>query len=167
VQRVYFVAKAEVRGWAGIGWLARATGTVFIRRDRREAAAQRELFRARLAAGHQLLFFPEGTSTDGRRVLGFKSTLFDAFAGTALRVQPVSVCWHPPPGEAPGYYGWWGDMDFAPNLIKVLATRRQGRLELVYHPPVAAGDHADRKALARTLEQAVRDGQALAEGRSA
>lgn len=166
-QRVCFVAKAEVRGWPGIGWLARATGTVFIRRDRRQAAAQARLLAARLAAGQRLLLFPEGTSSDGRRVLPFRSTLFAAFEGLngGLPVQPVSVIWHPPPGGLPGYYGWWGDMDFAPNLLKVLATPRQGLLELRYHPPLAAG--ADRKALARRLEQAVRDGQVLAEGRSA
>ena len=79
VSRVYFVSKAEVAGWAGIGWLARATGTVFIARKGTEAKEQQALFEARLRAGHRLLFFPEGTSTDSLRVLPFKSTLFAAF----------------------------------------------------------------------------------------
>jgi 1-acyl-sn-glycerol-3-phosphate acyltransferase len=52
--RFYFVAKAEVARWLFIGWLARATGTVFITRDGREAAAQKALFEARLDAGHRL-----------------------------------------------------------------------------------------------------------------
>src|SRR6056297_990424 len=43
-QDIYFVAKHEVRAWPGIGWLARATGTVFIARDRRAAPAQVRLF---------------------------------------------------------------------------------------------------------------------------
>ena len=77
-KRIYFVAKAEVAGWAGIGWLARATGTVFIRRDPRDAALQKVIFEERLLAGHKLLFFPEGTSTDGMRVLPFKPTLASA-----------------------------------------------------------------------------------------
>jgi len=76
---VVFVAKAEVAGWPGIGWLARATGTLFVRRDRADAAAQTRLFAARLAAGQRLLFFPEGTSSDGQRVLPFKPTLLVAF----------------------------------------------------------------------------------------
>ncbi|MGR3466473.1 MAG: lysophospholipid acyltransferase family protein, partial [Shimia sp.] len=38
---LYFVSKAEVAGWPGIGWLARATGTVFIARRRTEAATHR------------------------------------------------------------------------------------------------------------------------------
>ena len=62
-KRIYFVSKSEVAGWPGIGWLARATGTVFIRRERREASSQIKIFRNRLAVGHKLLFFPEGTST--------------------------------------------------------------------------------------------------------
>ena len=78
-QRIYFVSKDEVRDWPGIGWLARATGTVFIARKSREAGVQARLFETRMAAGHRLLFFPEGTSTDGRRVLPFKTTLFAAF----------------------------------------------------------------------------------------
>ena len=98
-QQVYFVAKEEVAGWPLVGWLARATGTVFIRRDRRDAAHQKALLEDRLRAGHRLLFFPEGTSTDGLRVLDFKPTLFAAFfaegLGTALRIQPVSVVYRP------------------------------------------------------------------------
>jgi 1-acyl-sn-glycerol-3-phosphate acyltransferase len=96
-KRMYFVAKAEVAGWAGIGWLARGTGTVFVRRDRAEAAKQAALFETRLHAGHRLLFFPEGTSTDGLRVLPFRPTLFAAFFADGLRdslqVQPVSVAY--------------------------------------------------------------------------
>ena len=94
-QRVYFVSKAEVSGWPVIGWLARATGTVFIARDAKKAKGQQSLFEDRIRAGHRLLFFPEGTSTDGRRVLPFKSTLFAAFYTHGLehvmQIQPVTV----------------------------------------------------------------------------
>lgn len=159
-KRIYFVSKSEVAGWPGIGWLARATGTVFINRDRREARAQAELFEARLQAGHRLLFFPEGTSTDGLRVLPFKSTLFAAFFADALRdhlqVQPVTVIYRAPSGEDPRFYGWWGDMEFGAHLLKTLAAKRQGTVEVVYHPPVAVADFADRKALAAHCEAAVR-----------
>ncbi|WP_369822822.1 lysophospholipid acyltransferase family protein [Rhodovulum sp. MB263] len=158
--RVYFVSKAEVADWPGIGWLARATGTVFIARDRREAKAQADLFEARLRAGHRLVFFPEGTSTDGRRVLPFKSTLFAAFLGAELRgilsVQPVTVIYTAPEGEDPAFYGWWGDMGFGPHALKLLASPRPGGVELVYHPPLKVSEFADRKALARACEAAVR-----------
>ena len=164
---VYFVAKAEVAGWPGIGWLARATGTVFVVRDRREAAAQRDLLNARLAAGHVLCVFPEGTSTDGRRVLPFKPTLFEAFLSAGLRdrlsVQPVTVAYHAPVDARPDLYGWWGEQGFGAHLLDVLARHRQGRVSVRFHPPVAVAEAGTRKALARRAEEAVRGGLA-AEG---
>lgn len=160
VKRVYFVSKSEVAQWPGIGWLARATGTVFIARDPRKAHAQKELFEARLKAGHKLLFFPEGTSTDGLRVLPFKSTLFAAFFAPEMRdilwVQPVSVNYYAPDGEEARFYGWWGDMDFAPHLVKTLAAKRQGRVEVIYHTPLRVAEAQSRKSLALDCETAVR-----------
>jgi 1-acyl-sn-glycerol-3-phosphate acyltransferase len=161
-KRIYFVSKAEVAKWPGIGWLARATGTVFIERNPKKAREQTELFEARLKAGHKLLFFPEGTSTDGLRVLPFKTTLFAAFFSDHLRdfmyVQPVSVVFHAPDGEPARFYGWWGDMDFGSHLLKTLAARRQGAVEVIYHPPLKVSDFANRKQLALACEAQVRAG---------
>jgi 1-acyl-sn-glycerol-3-phosphate acyltransferase len=161
-KRIYFVSKAEVAKWPGIGWLARATGTVFIERNPKKAREQTELFEARLKAGHKLLFFPEGTSTDGLRVLPFKTTLFAAFFSDHLRdfmyVQPVTVVFHAPDGEPARFYGWWGDMDFGSHLLKTLAARRQGAVEVIYHTPLKVSDFANRKQLALACETQVRAG---------
>lgn len=160
--RIYFVSKAEVSNWPGINILAFVTGTVFINRNSREAKVQKELFERRLGAGHKLLFFPEGTSTDGLRVLPFKSTLFAAFFTDGLRetmrVQPVTLVYEAPKGESPRFYGWWGDMAFGPNLMQMLAQRGHGRITLVRHAPVKVSDFPDRKALAKHCENAVRSG---------
>ncbi|MEL7461260.1 MAG: lysophospholipid acyltransferase family protein [Pseudomonadota bacterium] len=155
--RVYFVAKAEVAGWAGIGWLARATGTVFVRRVRGDAARQRAELAARLAAGHALLFFPEGTSTDGRRVLAFKPTLFAAlYDQEDGQVQPVCVVYKSPPGEDARVFGWWGNMDFGPHLLALLAAPGGGTVDLIFQAPLHVSEYADRKALAKAAEAAVR-----------
>lgn len=158
---LYFVAKAEVAGWPGIGWLARATGTAFIARKASEAAAQKALFEARLRAGHHLTFFPEGTSTDGRRVLPFKSTLFAAFFEEGLRdrlaVQPVALVYHAPEGADPRFYGWWGEMSFGASLLDVLAARRQGRVDLVFHEALPVASSGGRKVLANQSESRIRD----------
>lgn len=165
-QRVAFVSKAEVARWPAIGWLARATGTVFIARERREAAAQKRLLEARIRSGQRLLFFPEGTSTDGLRVLGFKPTLFAAFFapghGRALWVQPVSVIYRAPPGRSPRFYGWWGEMDFGPHLFKTLAEPRQGGVTVILHDAVRVDDFASRKDLAAHCEAVIRAGHAAA-----
>ena len=159
-QRVYFVSKSEVAGWPGIGWLARATGTVFIARKGTEAKVQQEIFESRLRAGHKLMFFPEGTSTDAIRVLPFKSTLFQAFYTHGLdhimHIQPVTVIYHAPPDQDPRYYGWWGDMEFGPHLLMTLAARRQGRVEVIFHPEVPVDAFANRKELAAHCERVIR-----------
>jgi len=160
-QRVYFVAKSEVAGWPGIGWLARATGTLFINRKSAEARHHQDVFEERLKAGHRLLFFPEGTSTDAIRVLPFKPTLFQAFYTDGLRqvmnIQPVTVVFHAPKGEDSRYYGWWGEMDFASHLVKILATARQGRVEVIFHPEVPVAAFENRKALAAYCERVIRN----------
>ena len=166
-KRVYFVSKSEVAEWPGIGWLARATGTVFIERNRAQAKSQTEIFEARLLAGHKLLFFPEGTSTDGQRVLPFKTTLFQSFFVDGLRdalsIQPVTLRYQAPEGMDSRFYGWWGDMDFAPHLLATLGPARQGKVEVIYGTPLKVAEFANRKALAKACEEAIRAGLVVGE----
>lgn len=161
-KRIYFVSKSEVASWPGIGWLARATGTVFIERNPARARMQTELFEARLLAGHKLLFFPEGTSTDGQQVLPFKTTLFQSFFAQGLHdsiaVQPVTIRYHAPEGADPRFYGWWGEMQLAPHLLATLAPKHQGWIEVIYTQPLPVADFDNRKALAKACEDAVRAG---------
>jgi len=161
-KRVYFVSKSEVAGWPGIGALARLTGTVFIKRDRREARAQTAIFAERLGLGHRLLFFPEGSSTDGMRVLPFKSTLFEAFftlnKAQPMQVQPVTLIYDAPSDQDRRFYGWWGDMSFGGHLVQVLGAPRQGGVTVLYHAPLRVADFTDRKTLAAAAEAAVRSG---------
>ncbi|WP_295045863.1 1-acyl-sn-glycerol-3-phosphate acyltransferase [uncultured Paracoccus sp.] len=160
---VFFVSKAEVASWPGINILTRVTNTHFVIRDPRLAQAQGREFSARVHAGHRLLFFPEGTSTDGRRLLPFKPTLFQGFLDpelpTGLAIQPVSTVYQAPPGADPRFYGWWGDMDLGPHLLAVLAARRQGRVTVLLHDPIPVAGQT-RKTLSLACEDAVRRGLA-------
>ncbi|HAR84002.1 MULTISPECIES: lysophospholipid acyltransferase family protein [Sulfitobacter] len=159
-QRIYFVSKSEVASWPGIGWLAKATGTLFIERNPKHARKQTEVFQQRLLDNHRLLFFPEGTSTDGQQVLPFKTTLFQSFFAPELRdviwVQPVTVIYTAPNGTDPRFYGWWGDMSFGGHLLRTLASLRQGQVTTIYHTPLAVADFENRKALAQACEAQVR-----------
>lgn len=158
---VQFVAKSEVAGWPGIGHLARLVGTVFIRRDRREAQAQPGVLAAEFRRGHRLVFFPEGTSTDSTLVLPFKATLFQAFLAPdmpkGLAVQPVSLRYHVPESTDPRFYGWWGGMDFASHFLRILGQGRQGRVTVTCHPPVICAGQT-RKTLSSQCEALVRAG---------
>ncbi len=160
VHRVYFVSKSEVARWPFIGWLARATGTVFIDRDRKTAMRQRDLIAERLGAGHQLVLFAEGTSTDGRRVLPFKSSLFDAFLSSeeTAEIVPATIVYRAHPDVDERLYGWWGDMEFGVHLLQILALRQRGQVDVVLHAPIAITDTPNRKALALAAETTVRSG---------
>lgn len=161
---IYFVSKAEVMHWPIIGFITRITGTVFIERRRSEIKAQEMLLRERIEAGDLLCFFPEGTSTDGLRVVRFKTALFSAFypdgVGTDALIQPVSVRYQP--GAATGlpdsFFGWWGDMPLEPHIWEVLCRSRGGTVDVIFHEPLRCDAFPDRKAIAEACERMVRDG---------
>lgn len=153
---VFFVAKAEVQKWPGINILTAVTNTHFVIRDPRYARQQAGELSHRIRAGHRLLFFPEGTSTDGRRVLGFKPTLFQGFLAPelpdGLAVQPMSVAYHAPAGQDDRFYGWWGGMSLGDHLLAVLSAPYQGRAEVILHPPVPVAGETRKTLAAKTCE---------------
>ena len=161
-QRVFFVSKSEVAHWPGIGFLARITGTEFITRRGADAVRQKAQLVARLSDGARLLFFPEGTSSDGLQVLPFKPTLFAAFFDSALQdrlaLQAATLVYHAPRGADARVYGWWGDMGFGPHFLAVLARPSHGGVTVVLHSPLRAGDFDSRKQLAAQCEAMVRAG---------
>lgn len=165
-QQVTFVSKDDVKRWPVIGRVATLFGTVFIRRDPKEARAQQTLFEDRIHAGDHLVFFPEGTSSDGLRVLPFKSTLFAAFFTQDLKgvmqIQPLSVIYHAPKGGNPSFYGFWGHTKFAPHFLQVLGAAKQGSVEIIFHDPVKVADFASRKELCAYCETKIRGGFAEA-----
>ncbi|HXN14775.1 MAG TPA: lysophospholipid acyltransferase family protein, partial [Usitatibacter sp.] len=70
-----FIAKSEVRDWPIAGWIAERAGTLFIRRARRHDTARiNDLVRCALAEGDCVALFPEGTTTEGDRILKFHSS---------------------------------------------------------------------------------------------
>lgn len=156
----FLVSKAEVRDWPGIGMIGRAIGTMFIDRRPAMAKVQEAELLARMARGDRMAIFPEGTSTDGQRILPFKSALFGVFLAPDLAgrvaVQPVTIRYRTPPGLPAAFYGWWGEMDFAGHMRDVLARSVGGQVELTFHPPLRPEDFAGRKDMAQAAEAAVR-----------
>jgi 1-acyl-sn-glycerol-3-phosphate acyltransferase len=147
-----FVAKADVARWPVFGFLARICRTVFVDRNASDPREQIDTIRRRLDKPESLIVFPEGTSSDGSRVLPFKSTLFASVEREPIIVQPISICYTRLNGIPIGrayrpFYAWFGDMDLAPHLWSALAL---GAAEVViqFHEPIEARDFPDRKALA-------------------
>lgn len=172
-----FVAKSEVAGWPFFGTLAKLQQTVFVERERRTRTAEsRNAIHGRIAGGDRLILFPEGTSSDGNRVLPFKSALMsvaqlaivssEADREEDLVVQPVSVayvrlCGLPMGRQFRPFFAWYGDMELFPHLWEAFSL---GPIEVVveYHKPVTIREIGNRKALAAYCEESCRNGVARA-----
>jgi 1-acyl-sn-glycerol-3-phosphate acyltransferase len=165
-----FIAKTEVARWPLFGWLAKLQRTVFVDRQVRNTASQRDAMTRRLAAGEALILFPEGTSGDGSRVLPFKSALFGAAqtrpeTGT-VTVQPVSIAYTRLDGMPLGrlyrpFVAWYGAVELVPHLWRMIGL---GTIEVVveFHPPTCIADCGARKALARYCYARIAGGVAAA-----
>jgi len=166
-----FIAKSEVNTWPIVGWLARLQQTLFVERDRRSSTGKfKEAMKERFEAQQYLVLFPEGTSTDGNRVLPFKSALFGAIEmspkadgeNLPVTVQPVSIVYTKFHGLPMGrnvrpLFTWYGDMEIAPHIWQALcAGPCDVRVE--FHEPVTAQQFENRKALAQYSEDCVRNG---------
>ena len=117
-----FVAKQEIREWPVFGTLAQLGGTIFLDRESRASAWEAaDRMTERLEAGVSMLFFPEGTSTDGGEVIRFHSTLFESAIETGLAVTPTAIFYEPrSPGVLERDVCWFGDESFLPHLLQVL-----------------------------------------------
>lgn len=81
VADVVFIAKIEVRDWPIFGTLAKLQKSVFVvREERRKSGHQANEIAGRMADGEIVVLFPEGTTSDGNRLLEVKSSLFGAAA---------------------------------------------------------------------------------------
>lgn len=148
-----FVAKSEVARWPVIGSLAASGGALFLRRGSPKAAARAAVEAAlRLADGRSVAVFPEGTSTDGERVLPFKHSLFEAAARVGCDVQPAAVL-YPRAADEPAVAPFIGDDEFFPHLLRVLAEPEL-IVQLRLAPPIGAHGRG-REELAEEARAAV------------
>ena len=148
-----FVAKKEVAKWPIFGTCARLGGTVFIDRSRRGAVGDAaEELRHHVEGGVATVIFPEGTSSDGKRVLPFRSSLLEPAVAMGCPVTPCGIRYSLRTGRVEDEVAYWGDMTLAPHLLNLLRHREIG-VELVFGEP-RRGEN-DRKELARILRQDV------------
>src|SRR5215470_12644023 len=169
VAPVVFVAKSEIAGWPIFGWLAKLQRSVFVDRTRRHRTADVNAEIAqRLAAGDPVVLFGEGTSSDGNRVLPFRTALIgsarDALAEAEhtgrVWIQPLSLTYTrmrglPISRHARPRVAWYGRMSMAPHLA---GMARSGGVDVsvMWGEPVAFDEQSDRKQVARGLEAQVR-----------
>jgi 1-acyl-sn-glycerol-3-phosphate acyltransferase len=163
-----FVAKHEIAGWPVFGLFAKLQRSVFVDRSRRLKTGEVNAeIASRLADGEPVVLFGEGTSSDGNRVLPFRSALVGAAhealeqaADGAVRLQPVSIAYTRLDGLPMGRFlrphvAWYGDMDMPPHFLGVM---KRSTIDVVvsFGPVLKFDGSANRKQTTRQLEAAVR-----------
>jgi 1-acyl-sn-glycerol-3-phosphate acyltransferase len=152
-QPTVFLSKSEVRRWPIIGFLTAIAGTLYIRRDKKSDVARFDAaFSQVINSGVTLCIFPEGTSTDGHRILPFHASLLGTAATQDWPVTPVWLGYEVDEGSVENDVCYWGDMTFFthfPRLISVTSLKAI----VVYGDPLPPG--LDRKQMARALHAQV------------
>jgi lyso-ornithine lipid O-acyltransferase len=160
---VVFIAKADIGGWPIAGRLARLQRSVFVKRRRTSVGDESDMVRARLAEGHNLVLFGEGTTGDGNRTLPFRSAFLsvaEARAGAHVpNIQPVTIAYTQLDGMPLGrafrqIIAWYGDARLAGHAWTLLGLGKI-RATVVFHEPLDASTFASRKALTQACERLI------------
>jgi 1-acyl-sn-glycerol-3-phosphate acyltransferase len=147
------VAKRDVASWPLFGWLAHAAGTVFVDRDRKFAAPKSiDVIQATMTSGSVVVFFPEGTSSDGSTVLPFKSALLESAVELRCPVAAASIDYALNDGSVADEICYWRDMTLAPHLVN-LFFKREIRANYSFSP--ARIRPGNRKQIARELRDEI------------
>ena len=155
-----FVAKSEVEVWPLFGFLAKLARTIFISRNRFDSLNQKSKIFKSLSSDEKVFIFPEGTTSDGNRVLDFKSSSFSALEGKNLIIQPIVILYSELNGIPINRWlrpviAWYGDMDLKPHL-SALVNLRSIRARLIYLDKVNAKNFSSRKNLSKHLENKIK-----------
>ncbi|MBX3651146.1 MAG: 1-acyl-sn-glycerol-3-phosphate acyltransferase [Burkholderiales bacterium] len=153
---VRFVAKSEIRSWPAIGWLSARTGTLFIERARRRDAARinGEIADA-MIAGDVVAVFPEGTTTDGSRVLRFHGALLQPALIAGARVHPVALRFEDGGGDLCVAAAYDGDKSLWQTLLAIVAQPAV-HARLWFLTPLTSGA-GHRRELAAAAQQLIAD----------
>jgi lyso-ornithine lipid O-acyltransferase len=165
IMPIAFIAKQEIASWPIVGPAAKLLRTVFVDRTRRHQTDKVNAeIASRLTEGDPVVLFAEGTSSDGNRVLEFRSALIGAVTHLKTRqsmvLQPVSIGYTRTQGLPMGrqhrpLVAWYGDTQFSPHFKRFL-RRCAVDVTVTFGRAIQFDNGSDRKAVARTLEAAVR-----------
>jgi len=168
VADVTYVAKSDVRDWPVFGVLARLQRSVFVEREqKRRSQDQASDMALRMNAGEAVVLFPEGTTSDGNRLLATKSSLFAAAISAAASapdgrvfLQPVAISYTRIHGMPMGHFhrpvaAWPGDVELLPHLMGVIETGALD-VEVDFGQAIEVTPASNRKALALDADEQIR-----------
>jgi len=139
-----FVAKSDVASWPLFGWVAQMTGTIFIKRDKVSDIKKALKKMKRRLIKRSVCIFPEGTSTNGRYVLPFKSNLFQSSIDSNKSILPISISYR----EANAYtdkVAFIDDMSLIDSIIKI---KNENQIKVIVDVMQPIRPRGNRKELA-------------------
>ena len=162
-QPCVFVSKAEIQKWPVVGWLAKMAGTVFVERGRGGSALRaKEGLQAASDAGIPVVFFPEGTTTNGRTLLPFHAGLLAQVLDAG---QPVTAGFlHYTLDQENGsgvtvenQVSYWGEVNLLRHIFRFMGLKGvHAHLRIAPGPIAFASDTQHRKVSAMEARTAVR-----------
>ena len=150
-----FIAKKEISKWPLLGILAKLQNTIFIDRRVSSLKNQENKIIKHLNEKKNLVIFPEGTSSDGNRVLPFKSSLFNIFEknlNSKILVQTITIVYKKINGIPMNRIErknitWHSNMDLIPNIFNVL-KKLSIEVDIIFNDEFLPSKKYDRKKLA-------------------
>lgn len=158
---VVYCAKAEMEGWPVIGFMTRMAGSVFVERGAGGAAEQAAAgMRAAAEAGVPVVFFPEGTTSNGTGLLPFRTGLL---AQALAAREPITAA-HIGYALDAGNDGatveddvcFWGDTPMLKHIFRFVGLQGvSASVRIAEGPIVFSGGEVDRKKAAVEARAAV------------
>jgi lyso-ornithine lipid O-acyltransferase len=149
---ILFVSKREVKSWPIVGQWNMLCGTIFINRQRkRQVACLIQEMTRKLRQEANILLFPEGTSTNGEKMLPFQTVPLAAPLRNRSTIVPATITYktideQPVTAANRDLVYWYGDMEFVTHFWNLLAVRGlevlvtiQPRIECFHYPDNSAG----------------------------
>lgn len=118
-----------------------------------------EIFSA-MENGLPVVLFPEGTSSDGSRVLPFKPSLLQIALDSGRPITPAAISYMVSKGDVKHDVCYWGDHEFISHLFRLAKVRDLSARLLISDSPELPND---RKVAARILHGEIVDALRVAE----
>jgi len=166
IMPVCFIAKEEIKKWFLFGFLAKMQNTIFINRKNYKTLESLNKINNNLNTKSAIVLFPEGTTNTGKKILKFKSSLFNLFENNnILRLQNFSLCYThvntmPIDNRTRPQISWYGDMNIINHLSNLL-NLSSINTTIVFHP-VSPAETNNRKDLASYSINQIRKGKEIA-----
>jgi 1-acyl-sn-glycerol-3-phosphate acyltransferase len=155
-----FITSVDMRETPGLGFLTEMGGCLYVeRRSRQNILGEISQIREALQQKFSVALYPEGTSTNGEKVLPFKKSLITAAAGTGVSILPVVINYRQVNGEPMShkwrdYVFWYGDQTFVPALLRIFSVQSVN-VDLEFCEEIDVHNEEERRQVAAQLYQVI------------